>query len=31
MSATVADFLLDRLGAWGVDRIYGYPGTGSTG
>jgi len=31
MSATVADFLLDRLGAWGVDRIYGYPGDGING
>ena len=25
---TVADFLLDRLSAWGVRRIYGYPGDG---
>jgi hypothetical protein len=31
MSSTVADFLLDRLGAWGVDRIYGYPGDGING
>jgi pyruvate dehydrogenase (quinone) len=25
---TVADFLLDRLSAWGVRRVYGYPGDG---
>ena len=25
---TVSDFLLDRLSAWGVTRIYGYPGDG---
>jgi pyruvate dehydrogenase (quinone) len=28
---TVADFLLKRLAAWGVDRIYGYPGDGING
>jgi pyruvate dehydrogenase (quinone) len=28
---TVADFLLSRLGAWGVKRIYGYPGDGING
>ena len=28
---TVADFLLARLSAWGVKRIYGYPGDGING
>jgi len=27
----VADFLLKRLQAWGVDRIYGFPGDGING
>jgi pyruvate dehydrogenase (quinone) len=31
MSETVADFLVERLGAWGVERIYGYPGDGING
>jgi pyruvate dehydrogenase (quinone) len=32
MSETVADHLLDRLAtAWGVERIYGYPGDGING
>jgi pyruvate dehydrogenase (quinone) len=31
MSATVGDFLIDRLHAWGVRRIYGYPGDGING
>ncbi|MBS1191720.1 MAG: poxB [Rhodocyclaceae bacterium] len=31
MSDTVADFLLKRLSAWGVKRIYGYPGDGING
>src|SRR4051812_45788852 len=31
MSSTVSDFLLERLSAWGVDRIYGYPGDGIDG
>lgn len=31
MGETVADFLLDRLRAWGVERIYGYPGDGING
>lgn len=31
MSQTVGDFLIDRLGAWGVDRVFGYPGDGITG
>ncbi|SPB17697.1 thiamine pyrophosphate protein [Caballeronia novacaledonica] len=28
---TVGDFLIDRLHAWGVRRIYGYPGDGING
>jgi pyruvate dehydrogenase (quinone) len=24
----VADFVIERLHAWGVRRIYGYPGDG---
>ena len=31
MTRTVSDFLLERLGAWGVERIYGYPGDGING
>jgi pyruvate dehydrogenase (quinone) len=31
MTATVADFIVDRLEAWGVTRIYGYPGDGING
>jgi pyruvate dehydrogenase (quinone) len=31
MSQTVGDFLLDRLTAWNVKRIYGYPGDGING
>jgi pyruvate dehydrogenase (quinone) len=31
MARTVADFMLDRLQAWGVSRIYGYPGDGING
>ena len=31
MSATVSDFLLQRLGEWGIRRIYGYPGDGING
>ena len=31
MGANVSDFLLDRLHAWGVRRIYGYPGDGING
>src|SRR3954464_6721089 len=31
MSETVGDFLLKRLGEWGVRRIYGYPGDGING
>ena len=28
MSDTVADFILQRLHAWGVRRIFGFPGDG---
>ena len=28
MAKTTADFMLERLTAWGVDRIYGFPGDG---
>jgi len=31
VNATVGDFLLERLAAWGVRRIYGYPGDGING
>src|SRR5689334_19032853 len=31
MSTTVSDFLLERLGEWGITRIYGYPGDGING
>src|SRR6266550_4042178 len=31
MSITVADFMIDRLSAWGIRRIYGYPGDGING
>ncbi len=31
MSATVGDYLLERLTTWGVRRIYGYPGDGING
>jgi len=31
MTITVGDFLLQRLGEWGVGRIYGYPGDGING
>jgi len=31
VSATVSDFLIERLIAWGVKRIYGYPGDGING
>jgi pyruvate dehydrogenase (quinone) len=29
--ATVSDFIFERLGAWGVERIFGYPGDGING
>ncbi len=31
MVDTVADFLLERLRAWGIRRVYGYPGDGING
>src|ERR1700758_1536085 len=31
MAQTVGDFIIDRLHAWGVRRIYGYPGDGING
>jgi pyruvate dehydrogenase (quinone) len=31
MSDNVSDFLIQRLKAWGVHRIYGYPGDGING
>ncbi|HEX7054269.1 MAG TPA: thiamine pyrophosphate-requiring protein [Burkholderiales bacterium] len=31
MAQTVGDFLLERLHAWGVRQVYGYPGDGING
>jgi pyruvate dehydrogenase (quinone) len=31
MGKTVADFIVDRLSAWGITRIYGLPGDGING
>ena len=31
VAATVSDFLVDRLRAWGVKRVFGYPGDGING
>ncbi|WP_421379846.1 thiamine pyrophosphate-requiring protein [Paraburkholderia sp. DD10] len=31
MAQTVSDFIVERLHAWGVRRIYGYPGDGING
>ncbi|HEY3450959.1 MAG TPA: thiamine pyrophosphate-requiring protein [Myxococcales bacterium] len=31
MADTVSDFLIERLRAWGIGRIYGYPGDGING
>src|SRR5438034_3419986 len=31
MAETTADFLVKRLGEWGVRRVYGYPGDGING
>jgi pyruvate dehydrogenase (quinone) len=31
MSATVGDFIVERLHAWGVRKIFGYPGDGING
>jgi pyruvate dehydrogenase (quinone) len=30
-AASVGDFLLERLRAWGVERVFGYPGDGING
>ncbi len=31
MGTTVSDFVWRRLGDWGVDRVFGYPGDGING
>ena len=31
MSETVADFVLGRLRAWGVEKVFAYPGDGING
>jgi pyruvate dehydrogenase (quinone) len=31
MAQTVADYLLERLQAWGIDTVFGYPGDGING
>lgn len=31
MANTVSDFIVDRLQAWGIKRIYGFPGDGING
>jgi hypothetical protein len=31
MAQPVGDFIIERLRAWGVRRIYGYPGDGING
>ena len=31
MSKTVSDYLIERLGEWGIRRIYGFPGDGING
>src|ERR671931_127506 len=31
MAKTAADFMLERLGQWGIERVYGYPGDGING
>ena len=31
MASTVSDFVLERLRAWGVRRVFGYPGDGING
>ncbi len=31
MAETTSDFLVRRLGEWGVRRVYGYPGDGING
>jgi len=31
MAQTVGDYVISRLRAWGITRIYGYPGDGING
>src|SRR3954467_875534 len=31
MSTSVSDFLVERIQAWGVKRVFGYPGDGING
>src|SRR5205807_818043 len=31
MAKTTSDFLIERLQAWGINRVYGYPGDGING
>ena len=31
MATLVGDFIIERLGEWGIHRIYGYPGDGING
>ncbi len=31
MADSVSDFLVERLRAWGIHRIFGYPGDGING
>src|SRR2546422_1861940 len=31
MAKTVGDFVVERLRAWGVQRVFGYPGDGING
>ncbi|MDQ0756413.1 thiamine pyrophosphate-requiring protein [Arthrobacter sp. B3I4] len=31
MATTVADYLLSRLGEWGIDKVFGFPGDGING
>ena len=31
MAQQVSDFIVDRLAAWGITRIFGYPGDGING
>ncbi len=31
MSQSIGSYLLERLGSWGVDRVFAYPGDGING
>jgi pyruvate dehydrogenase (quinone) len=31
MSQTVGDFIVERMRAWGVRKVFGYPGDGING